>query len=207
MKRTSSALQIGNGNGFGNLNGNKSSILNFTSKEIFNEDKPLNFSIEKSIRNNTKIDNDNTPNKYKNKNIITMKTTEKKLNNTELNNIRFEAEPLENKKKLLKNSSNTNISIEMKNTFNNINNISNNNNNNNELKSSLNNLNNLNNTNLNNNNNFQISELEQFSPVKISNTIKSPVKGNKNIRLYQMLIYIFYFFYFFFIYTHNKISF
>jgi len=156
MKRTNSAKFIGNEY--------RPNNNNFTSREILNEDKPLNFSIETGKINNSKI-NDTTPRK----NSIS-KNTEKKMTNTDLNNLRFDAEPTENKKKLLKKSS-TNNSIEMRNSFN----I---NNNNNDIKSSINIMNNMSIN--NNNNNYQSSELEQFSPVKSANisAFKTPDKGN-----------------------------
>ena len=134
----------------------------YYNKEILNEDKPLDLSIEKhKTSNNSKFNL--TP--MKNSNSISIKNSEKRMSNTDFNNLRFEAEPLENKK-LLRKSSTTN-SIDMRggsfnNNNNNLNNIS-------ELKSTVNNLNSI-------TNNYQSSELEQFSPIKSSN--RTPDKGN-----------------------------
>jgi hypothetical protein len=158
--------------------------FDYYSKEILNEDKPLNLSTEKNKSNN--LLKYMTPTPVKNF-ISTNKNTEKKMSNTDFNNLRFEAEPLENKK-LLRKSSTTN-SMDMRGSFNNnnLNNIS-------ELKSNANNVkdtrtsftnNNINNiselkntaNNLNSiTNNYQSSELEQFSPIK--STQRTPDKGN-----------------------------
>lgn len=85
------------------------------------------------------------------------------MNNTELNNIRFEAEPQENKKKLLRSS--TNNSIEARG-------ITNNNINNYESRTS--------NSNINvNNSYFNQTSLEQTSPLK--STFRTPDKGKTKI--------------------------
>ena len=159
--------------------------FDYYSKEILNEDKPLNLSIEKNKSNN--ISKFMTPTPMKNN--VSNKNTDKKMSNTDFNNLRFEAEPSENKK-LLRKSSTTN-SMDMRGSFNNnnLNNISELKNNTNNLKetrgsftnNNTNNISELKNSNNNFNgitNNYQSSELEQFSPIKSVQLNKTPDKGN-----------------------------
>ena len=156
MKRTGSAKLIGNGY--------KPSIYN-SNKDNLYEDKPLNLSNERNKKR------DSSPFNTKSKDIFNTsskkveatprKSSIKKMNNTEFNNLRFEAAPSENKK-ILKRSS-TNNSLDIRSSFKNNNNI--------DVKSSVNNLDNLSNI-------IKNTDLEKLSPTK--SAYKTPTKGKIN---------------------------